>query len=267
MNQPTILKKILAVKKEEIDYLSARSPLNELRLRSKDCEVVRGFQQRLTTQVNADKAGIIAEIKKASPSKGLIRPDFHPANLAASYEKGGATCLSVLTDVNFFQGSTDYLQEAKTHCSLPVLRKDFIISPQQVYESRVLGADCILLIVAALEKNQLEDLFYTASEAGLDVLVEVHNEEELELALPLEKGILGINNRNLHTFETTLETTYNLLPKIPDKRLVVTESGISKREDVSAMFGQNVKAFLIGESFMRADDPGQKIIDFFEGYI
>ncbi|MCY4329327.1 MAG: indole-3-glycerol phosphate synthase TrpC [Endozoicomonadaceae bacterium] len=267
MNQPTILTKILSVKKEELAHQSYKTPLNELRSRAADSEEVRGFKQKITTQVNANKAGIIAEIKKASPSKGLIRPDFHPASLAASYEEGGATCLSVLTDVNFFQGSIDYLQEAKKSCALPVLRKDFIISPYQVYQSRALGADCILLIVAALEKNQLEDLFHTATETGLDVLVEVHNKEELETALPLKEGMTGINNRNLHTFETTLETTYDLLPHIPDKRLVITESGISKKEDVVAMFQNGVKAFLIGESFMRAENPGEKVTSFFKGYL
>lgn len=267
MNTPTILKKILAVKAEEVAERSRHVTLESLRSQINDSQNIRAFKQALTQQVAAKKAGIIAEIKKASPSKGVIRPDFHPDQLAESYEKGGATCLSVLTDVTFFQGHDQYLKQARAACSLPVLRKDFTVDPWQIYETRVLGADCILLIVAALEKNQLEDLYKTAREIGLDVLVEVHNEEELALALPLTDGMLGINNRNLHTFETSLNTTYSLLSHIPDQRLVITESGIAQREDVVAMFKHQVKAFLIGESFMRADDPGERVADFFEGYL
>ena len=267
MNTPTILKKILAVKAEEVAERSRQQSLHLLRSQVKDCQHTRGFKQALVQQVSASKAGVIAEIKKASPSKGVIRPDFHPAQLAVSYENGGATCLSVLTDVSFFQGSDHYLKEVRAACSLPVLRKDFTIDPWQIYETRVMGADSILLIVAALNKNQLEDLYETAIEIGLDVLVEVHNEEELALALPLSEGMLGINNRNLHTFETSLATTYDLLPLIPDERLVITESGIAKREDVMAMLRHKVQAFLIGESFMRADDPGERVASFFKGYL
>ena len=267
MDRPTILKKILQVKAEEVAERSRKLPLPELRARAVDAGKTRGFKKTLTTRVQAGKAGIIAEIKKASPSKGIIRADFNPAWLAQSYEQGGATCLSVLTDISFFQGGDSYLQQARNACHLPVLRKDFIISPWQVYESRVLNSDCILLIAAALDKNQLEDLYHLAIEIGLDVLLEVHNEEELESVLPLQESILGINNRNLHTFETTLETTYQLLPLIKNDRIIVTESGITKKEDISSMFENNVRAFLIGETFMRAENPGGQLAELFYGKI
>ncbi len=263
MNTSTILKKILSVKAEEVKERSEKLSLEALKQQVPNSPECRGFKKALEYQFAKGEAGVIAEIKKASPSRGVIRPDFHPVELAKSYEKGGATCLSVLTDVSFFQGCDAYLQKAKKACRLPVLRKDFTISPWQIYESRVLGADCVLLIVAALEKNQLEALYHLSVDIGLDVLVEVHNKEELLLALPLKNALLGINNRNLHTFETTLQTTWDLLPLIPDNRLVVTESGISSRSDIQAMFDHNVKTFLIGESFMRVKNPGDKIKEFF----
>jgi len=202
---------------------------------------------------------VIAEIKKASPSKGLIRADFDPASLAMDYAAAGASCLSVLTDEKFFQGSNDFLKQARASCSLPVLRKDFMVDPYQIIESRWLGADCILLIVAALEQEQLRDLSDCAHDLGMDVLVEVHNESELEKGLELSSGLIGINNRDLHSFRTDLNTTYRLLPLIPKDILVVTESGIKSREDITAMQAQGVFGYLIGETFMRADKPGEKL--------
>jgi len=202
---------------------------------------------------------VIAEIKKASPSKGLIRADFDPVSLAKDYSAAGATCLSVLTDEKFFQGNNDYLQQARAACSLPVLRKDFMVDPYQITESRWLGADCILLIVAALEQEQLKNLAECAHELGMDILVEVHNENELEIGLELGTGLIGINNRDLHSFKTDLNTTYRLLPLIPKDILVVTESGINSREDITAMQQQGVFGYLIGETFMRAENPGEKL--------
>ena len=202
---------------------------------------------------------MIAEIKKASPSKGVIRPDFDPAEIARSYQRGGATCLSVLTDVDFFQGADDYLLEARAATALPVLRKDFTVDPYQVYEARVLGADCVLLIVAALAPAQLTELHELARQIGLDVLVEVHNARELDAALTLDNPMVGINNRDLHSFRTSLETTFSLLPRIGGERLVVTESGIQRVDDVLAMRGHGVNAFLVGEAFMRAPDPGAQL--------
>jgi len=202
---------------------------------------------------------VIAEVKKASPSKGVMRPDFRPAEIARSYEAGGAACLSVLTDVDFFQGADAYLQEARSACSLPVLRKDFTIDPYQVYEARVLGADCILLIVAALGDAALVELSELAAELDMDVLVEVHDGEELERALATPARLIGINNRNLRTFATTLDTTLELRSRVPAQRLLVTESGIVTREDVARMRGADVHAFLVGETFMRAEDPGAEL--------
>jgi len=208
---------------------------------------------------------VIAEIKKASPSKGVIRENFDPVAIARSYEKGGATCLSVLTDVDFFQGADAYLQQAREACTLPVIRKDFIIDPYQVYEARTIGADCVLLIVAALSDAQLQELSQLAEQVGLDVLVEVHDEAELHRALKLNTPLIGINNRNLRTFDVSLQTTIDLLPLIPDDRIVVTESAIHTPQDVNFMRKHNVNAFLVGEAFMRADDPGVKLAELFAG--
>jgi indole-3-glycerol phosphate synthase len=210
-------------------------------------------------------AAVIAEVKKASPSKGVIREDFHPAEIAASYEAGGAACLSVLTDIDFFQGADAYLQAARAACALPVLRKDFTLDPYQIWEARALGADAILLIVACLELPHLKDLHDCAQEAGLDVLVEVHDEAELEEALTLGGDLIGINNRDLHTFETSLDTTYRLLARIPQGVQVVTESGFSSAEQVSEMRRHGVHSFLIGETFMRAEDPGAALATMFSG--
>jgi len=254
-----ILKTILARKAEEIRERSARVSLRELSARVDDAPPVRGFVAAIEAKIATGQAGVIAEVKKASPSKGVMRPDFRPADIARSYEAGGAACLSVLTDVDFFQGADAYLQEAHSACSLPVLRKDFTIDPYQVYEARVLGADCILLIVAALGDAALVELSELASELGMDVLVEVHDGEELERALATPARLIGINNRNLRTFATTLDTTLELRSRVPAQRLLVTESGIVTREDVARMRGADVHAFLVGETFMRAEDPGAEL--------
>jgi len=254
-----ILKTILARKAEEIRERSARVSLRELSARVDDAPPVRGFVAAIEAKIAAGQAGVIAEVKKASPSKGVMRPDFRPAEIARSYEAGGAACLSVLTDVDFFQGADAYLQEARSACSLPVLRKDFTIDPYQVYEARVLGADCILLIVAALGDAALVELSELAAELGMDVLVEVHDGEELERALATPARLIGINNRNLRTFATTLDTTLELRSRVPAQRLLVTESGIVTREDVARMRGADVHAFLVGETFMRAEDPGAEL--------
>jgi len=259
MNTPDILKKILARKAEEIQARSAAVNLDTQRQRAQGTPPSRGFVAAITRRIQAGEAAVIAEIKKASPSKGVIRPDFHPAQIARSYELGGATCLSVLTDVDFFQGCDAYLQEAREACSLPIIRKDFIIDPYQVYEARAIGADCILLIVAALDDAMLAELSVLAVELGMDVLVEVHDREELERALRLPNPLVGINNRNLRTFETRLETTTELLPMIPEDRIVVTESAINTQKDVAFMRGHGVNAFLVGEAFMREPDPGTKL--------
>ncbi|MBS0583676.1 MAG: indole-3-glycerol phosphate synthase TrpC [Proteobacteria bacterium] len=254
-----ILKKILARKAEEIRERSGRVSLRELSARVDAAPPVRGFVAALETKIAAGHAGVIAEVKKASPSKGVIRPDFRPVEIARSYEAGGAACLSVLTDVDFFQGADAYLQEARAACALPVLRKDFTIDAYQVYEARALGADCILLIVAALGDAALLELAALADELGMDVLVEVHDGEELERALATSARLIGINNRNLRTFETTLATTLDLRSRVPAERLPVTESGIVTREDVARMRAADVHAFLVGETFMRAEDPGAEL--------
>ena len=233
-----------------------RLPLKTLSERVQAAPEPRGFVAALRREIEAGRPAVIAEIKKASPSKGLLRADFHPAQIARSYAEHGATCLSVLTDVEFFQGADDFLVQARAACALPVLRKDFIVDPYQVYEARVMGADCILLIVAALGDAQLLELNALAHELHLDVLVEVHDGTELERALTLNTPLIGINNRNLRTFETRLQTTLELLPQIPDDCLVVTESGIHTPADVALMRQHGVHAFLIGEAFMRAPDPG-----------
>ena len=261
---PTILRRILARKAEEIAERQRRVSPAELRDRAADVPPARGFYRALAGRIAAGRPAVIAEIKKASPSKGVIRPDFDPVAIARSYEDGGATCLSVLTDVDFFQGADDYLVQARAATALPVLRKDFTIDPYQVCESRVLGADCVLLIVAALAPAQLAELHQLALEIGLDVLVEVHNARELDAALALDNPMVGINNRDLHSFHTTLETTYSLLPRIGDRRLVITESGIQRVDDVLAMRGHGVHAFLVGEAFMRAADPGAQLRALFD---
>ncbi len=260
MSVPTVLQKILARKAEEIAQLKARTTLTELEAQARAADAPRGFARALQAQVARKEAAIIAEVKKASPSKGVIREHFVPAEIARSYAQGGATCLSVLTDVDFFQGGNAYLQEARAACSLPVIRKDFLVDPFQVVEARAIGADCILLIVAALDDGLMGELAATAKDVGLDVLVEVHDGAELERALNvLDTPLVGVNNRNLHTFEVSLEATLDLLPRIPQDRLVITESGILNRADVELMEINEVRAFLVGEAFMRADEPGQEL--------
>ncbi|EIK52025.1 indole-3-glycerol-phosphate synthase [Stutzerimonas stutzeri TS44] len=259
MSVPTVLEKIIARKYEEVAERRSRVGLDELERLAAAADPVRGFAAALQRRVKAREAAVIAEVKKASPSKGVIRDPFLPAEIAASYEAGGAACLSVLTDVDFFQGADAYLQQARAACSLPVIRKDFMVDPYQVVEARALGADCILLIVAALEDARMAELAAVAAQQGLDVLVEVHDGDELERALQLETPLLGINNRNLHTFEVNLETTLDLLPRVPQDRLVVTESGILNRADVELMEINQVYAFLVGEAFMRAEQPGAEL--------
>ena len=261
-----VLQRILAVKHEEI--AAARAQRDEASLRSQaqalcataDSRVhPRGFADALRRRVDAGDAAVIAEIKKASPSKGVIRADFDPAAIAASYERGGAACLSVLTDRQFFQGAPEFLMQARAACALPVLRKDFIVDLYQVYEARILGADCILLIVAALDDARLAELEACAMSLGMDVLVEVHDGAELDRALRLSTPLVGINNRNLRTFDVSLQTTIGLLARIPAGRLVITESGIVSREDVISMRSCGVNAFLVGEAFMRAPEPGEEL--------
>ena len=261
-----ILNTILARKAEEIAERSARVPLAELVARVGEASPVRGFAKALHERIATGDAAVIAEIKKASPSKGVIRPDFRPAEIAMSYEFGGAACLSVLTDVDFFQGADAYLQQARDACTLPVLRKDFTVDPYQVYEARVLGADCILLIVAALDDTQLVELSGLAMQLGMDVLVEVHDIDELERALQVPVPLIGINNRNLRTFEVSLEATLSMKGAVPRDRLLVTESGIVVAEDVARMRAAGVNAFLVGETFMRAEEPGDALRQLFFPY-
>jgi indole-3-glycerol phosphate synthase len=262
-----ILKKILDVKTEEVAAAKKRRSLASLRDEVESDQdaraALRGFEASLRSKITAGDAGIIAEIKKASPSKGVLRADFKPAEIAVSYEQHGAACLSVLTDVQFFQGAPDYLKQARASCGLPVLRKDFIVDPYQVYEARSWGADCILLIVAALDHGLMAELEACAHELGMNVLVEVHDGAELDAALRLKTALLGINNRNLRTFETSLQNTIDLLPRIPSDKLVVTESGILSQDDVKKMRDANVHAFLVGEAFMRAPDPGAELARLF----
>lgn len=260
---PTVLRKIIARKWEEIAERKACVSLDELKQKAAQQPPARGFVRAIETKISQGKAAVIAEIKKASPSKGVIRADFVPDEIARSYEKGGAACLSVLTDVDFFQGADAYLQQARAAVSLPVIRKDFLVDEYQVYEARAMGADCVLLIVAALSPEKLVELNNLAHSIGLDVLVEVHDAQELELALTLPNKLIGINNRNLHSFDVTLDTTYQLLNRIGADRIVVTESGILSPADVAAMREKQVNAFLVGEAFMRAADPGQALAEFF----
>lgn len=258
----SVLEKIIARKAEEVAERRARIGLDELERLARQADAPRGFARALQERAARREAAVIAEVKKASPSKGVIRPDFVPAEIARSYEAGGATCLSVLTDIDFFQGSDVYLQEARAACSLPVIRKDFMIDPYQIINARAMGADCILLIVSALSKEQLKEFEKLAFELGMDVLVEVHDRDELEIALELKTPLIGINNRNLRTFETSLQNTLDLLPLIPDDRTVITESGIHSHEDVQKMIDHDVYGFLIGEAFMREPDPGLALAGF-----
>jgi len=260
---PDILKKIIQRKHEEIAVARAIVSDAEIVRRADSAPGIRGFVDNIKKRIAMGEPAVIAEIKKASPSKGVLREDFDPAAIASSYQSGGACCLSVLTDIDFFQGSIEYLQQARSHCQLPVLRKDFMIDPYQVYEARAIGADCILLIVACLQDAQMAELSDLAQALGMDVLVEVHDAAELERALKLPLPMVGINNRNLRTFETSLQTTLDLIQQIPDERIVVTESGILEPVDVALMRDHNVNAFLVGEAFMRSGEPGQRLSELF----
>ncbi|KPQ02878.1 indole-3-glycerol phosphate synthase TrpC [Marinobacter sp. HL-58] len=260
---PTILRKIVDRKWEEIDERKRKVSIADLKAMAGDQPAARGFANALRTRIEQRVPAVIAEIKKASPSKGILRDPFVPEAIAESYEKGGAACLSVLTDRDFFQGHEDYLKAARAACSLPVIRKDFMVAPYQVYESRAIGADCILLIAACLTKDQMQELEGIAHEIGLDVLVEVHDGEELTDALTLKTPLVGINNRNLHTFEVSLDTTFDLHERISADRLTITESGIMTRADVEIMTDRGIYGFLVGESFMRAEEPGKKLQELF----
>ena len=258
MTVPSILEKIIRHKTGEIEAGKSGSPIAELMARAKDCPPTRGFENSLR-QASLHGPAVIAEVKKASPSAGVIRADFQPDKIAISYAKAGASCLSVLTDQDFFQGTPGYLKMARQACELPLLRKDFIIDPWQVYESRLMGADCILLIVAALSKSVLAELLAEAKQAGLDVLVEVHNEAEMECALRLDHELIGVNNRNLNTFETALSTSERLKKMLTAEQLLVTESGIKSTGDVKRMQDAGINMFLVGEAFMREADPGDAL--------
>jgi len=260
---PDILEKILATKRQEITAAKQREPLEVVREAAEWAPPARDFTGALRAKIAAGRAAVIAEIKKASPSKGVIRADFHPAEIAASYEKGGAACLSVLTDRQYFQGAPEYLKQARDACALPVLRKDFMIDPYQVFEARAMGADCILLIVASLSLEQMLELESLAHALGMAVLVESHDGEELEAALQLQTPLIGINNRNLRTFETRLETTIDLMEDIPADRIVIAESGILTPAGVALMRAHEVDAFLVGEAFMKAPDPGAELARLF----
>lgn len=263
MNTPDILKKILAVKREEVAAAQSVKPLAEVRAEAEVQAKPRDFVGAIRGKIAAGQSAVIAEIKKASPSKGVIRADFQPAEIAADYETHGAACLSVLTDRQFFQGAPEFLQAARAACALPVLRKDFLVDAYQVYEARAMGADAILLIAAALDLATMREFEAIAQSLGLAVLVEVHNGEELDAALQLETPLIGINNRNLRTFEVSLQTTLDLLPRIPSGRIVVTESGILAAEDVALMCRHDVNTFLVGEAFMREPHPGLALAGLF----
>jgi len=262
-NTPEILTKIITHKKTELVERKLHMPLEKMQDMAKEAPSPRGFERALRAAQSAKRPGVIAEIKRASPSKGILRENFNPMEIAASYQMHGATCISVLTDTEFFKGSCAILELARKTCFLPILRKDFIIEPYQVYETRAVDADCLLLIVAALEDEQMAELNTLAKELRLDVLVEVHNAEEMDRALQLEPTLLGINNRNLHTFEVGLDTTLDLLAKIPQSCHIVTESGIHSKQDVSLMLESGVNSFLVGEAFMVAEDPGAKLKELF----
>ncbi|HSI55361.1 MAG: indole-3-glycerol phosphate synthase TrpC [Ramlibacter sp.] len=258
-----ILNQIVAVKREEIAAAQRKVPLTAMRADAESRVLTRDFEGALRRKIAAGRSAVIAEIKKASPSKGVLRADFIPADIAQSYAESGAACLSVLTDRQFFQGQPDYLKQARASCGLPVLRKDFMVDPYQIYESRAMGADCILLIVACLEDAAMAELEAIARSLDMAVLVEVHDRPELDRALRLKTPLLGINNRNLRSFEVSLDTTLGMLKDVPDGRLVVTESGIATQADVQKMRDAGVGAFLVGEAFMRADDPGDALAALF----
>lgn len=258
-----ILAKIIETKKTEVATARQMRSESEVLREAKSRKDLRGFTRAIEDKIAQGKAAVIAEVKKASPSKGVIREQFNVADIASSYAAHGAACLSVLTDVQYFQGSYDHLRQARAACSLPVLRKDFMIDPYQIIHARALGADCILLIVAALTASQLREFEAIAKELGMDVLVEVHDRAELDIALDMETPLLGINNRNLRSFETTLQTTLDLLGAVPEGKRVVTESGIVTRQDVQLMRDNGVQAFLVGETFMRADEPGPAMRELF----
>ena len=258
-----VLQRILARKQEEVAARREHVSLFELKTRAASMPPLRGFADTIEARIASGQPAVIAEVKKASPSKGVIRAHFDPAAIARSYEAGGAACLSVLTDVDFFQGSDEFLRQARAACALPVLRKDFIVDAWQLYEARGLGADCVLLIAAALDDARLSEFAFIAGELGMDVLVEVHDLDELERALPVPARLLGINNRNLRTFEVSLQATLDLQPMVPADRVLVTESGILARADVALMREAGVHAFLVGEAFMRAPDPGTALRELF----
>jgi len=260
---PDILKRIVARKREEVSERKQHISHRALQVRAADAGPPRGFAEALQARVAAGNAAVIAEIKRASPSKGVIRADFHPADLARSYSRGGAACLSILTDRDFFQGEDQHLIEARAACALPVIRKDFIIDPYQVLEARALGADCILLIAACLDDAALRDLAAQAADLGLDVLIEVHDAKELERALAVPSRLLGINNRDLRSFEVDLQTTLSLKARVPEERLLITESGIHTRDEVALMRTNGIHAFLVGESLMRTPDPGKTLATLF----
>ena len=259
----TVLKNIISRKWERLAERKQRCPMGQLQAMMNGQSACRGFVRAIEARVGAGRAAVVAEIKKASPSKGVIREHFQPAEIAASYAQGGAVCLSVLTDEDFFQGADAHLQQARAACSLPVLRKDFVVDPYQVVEARAIGADCILLIATALADVQFSELNAAAGELGLDILIEVHDREDLERSLGFGHTLVGINNRDLHSFETSLDTTLGLLPHIPEQRLVVTESGIHSAADVALLRANRVHAFLVGEAFMRAADPGARLAEMF----
>lgn len=258
-----ILNKIIATKVTEVAAASALKPLSMVKTAASQASPVRDFVGSIRHKIANHQSAVIAEIKKASPSKGVIRADFNPAEIAKSYAQGGAACLSVLTDMEYFQGDAEYLKQARAACNLPVLRKDFMIDAYQVYEARAMGADCILLIAAAIDLAKMRELEQIAHSLGMAVLVEVHNGEELDLALQLETPLLGINNRNLRTFDVSLNTTLELLARIPAHKIVVTESGIFTKDDVALMRQHHVHTFLVGEAFMRQNDPGAELAKVF----
>lgn len=260
---PDILVKILNRKHEEIAERSTVTSVDTLKEKCKSADAVRGFIQSIEIKIENKQPAVIAEIKKASPSKGILREDFNPAAIARSYADFGAACLSVLTDKDYFQGHEDYLMQARDACNLPVIRKDFIINPYQVYEARAINADCILLIVAALDDTTLQALFELAHQLNMDVLVEVHDQQEMQRALKTGARLIGINNRNLRTFDTSLQTTLSMLDMINENHILVTESGIHTKDDVQVMREKGVNTFLVGEAFMRAENPGKKLSELF----
>ncbi len=262
-NTPDILVKILNRKREEIAERSAKVSIEQLKQQCQSADAVRGFIKSIKNKIANKQSAVIAEIKKASPSKGLLRENFIPAEIAKSYADHGAACLSILTDRDYFQGDEEYLKQARAACTLPVIRKDFIIDPYQVYEARAIDADCILLIVAALDDETLQSLFDLAHELGMDVLMEVHDKDEMRRALKTGARLIGINNRNLRNFDTSLDTTLSMLDMVNDSHTLVTESGIHTKDDVQLMRDNNVNAFLVGEAFMRADSPGEKLAELF----